>query len=110
MTYEASLFALADPTRRAIFEQLRRGPKTVGEIAEAFPVSRAAVSQHLKVLREAGLVSETPDGTKRIYRVEAEGLEALRSYLEGFWGDVMGAYAAEGSKKTKKKRRNRRKQ
>jgi len=102
MTYEASLFALSDPTRRAIFEQLREGPKTVGEIAETFPVSRAAVSQHLKVLREAGLVSETPDGTKRIYRAEAEGLMALRSYLEGFWGDVLGAYANEAERTARK--------
>jgi DNA-binding transcriptional ArsR family regulator len=93
------LFALADPTRRAIFENLKSGPRTVGEIAAAFPVSRAAVSQHLKVLREAGLVSETPEGTKRIYRAEAAGLEALRRYLEDYWGDVLGSYAREASKK-----------
>lgn len=102
MTYESALFALADPTRRAIFENLRAGPRTVGEIADEFPVSRAAVSQHLKVLREAGLVSETPEGTKRIYRAEGEGLEALREYLEGYWGDVLGAYAREASKRGKK--------
>ena len=107
MTYESALFALADPTRRAIFEQLRRGPRTVGEIAEAFPVSRAAVSQHLKVLREAQLVSETPDGTKRIYRAEGEGLESLRSYLEDYWGDVLSSYANEASKKARKRRRKR---
>lgn len=102
MTYETALFALADPTRRAIFENLKDGPRTVGEIADEFPVSRAAVSQHLRVLREAGLVSETPDGTKRIYKAEAEGLEALREYLEGYWGDVLGAYAREASKQGKK--------
>ena len=103
MTYETALFALADPTRRAIFENLRDGPRTVGEIADDFPVSRAAVSQHLRVLREAGLVSETPDGTKRIYKAEAEGLEALRTYLEGYWGDVLGAYAKAASKKARKR-------
>jgi DNA-binding transcriptional ArsR family regulator len=109
MTYEAALFALADPTRRAIFENLKDGPRTVGEIAGEFPVSRAAVSQHLRVLREAGLVSETPDGTKRIYRAEAEGLEALRSYLEGYWGDVLGAYAQEASKRGRRKSPRRKK-
>jgi len=109
MTYETALFALADPTRRAIFENLKDGPRTVGEIAGEFPVSRAAVSQHLRVLREAGLVSETPDGTKRIYKAEAEGLEALREYLEGYWGDVLGAYASEASKRGKKATRRKNK-
>jgi len=109
MTYETALFALADPTRRSIFEELRDGPRTVGEIADEFPVSRAAVSQHLKVLREAGLVSETPDGTRRIYKAEAEGLEALREYLEDYWGNVMGAYAQEASTRGKKKASRRKK-
>lgn len=102
MTYEAALSALADPTRRAIFENLKDGPRTVGNLAEDFPVSRAAVSQHLRVLREAGLVSETPDGTRRIYKAEPEGLAALRAYLEDYWGDVLGACAREASKRGKK--------
>lgn len=73
----------------------------MGEIAAGLPVSRAAVSQHLKVLKEAGLVSERPEGTKRIYRVEAEGLQSLKTYIEGYWSDVLGAYAKEAAKRKK---------
>jgi DNA-binding transcriptional ArsR family regulator len=94
MTYEIVLSALADPTRRTILELLRDGPSPVGELAEQLPVSRAAVSQHLRVLREAKLVTETAEGTKHIYRAEPEGLEELRRYLEGFWGGILQAYAA----------------
>jgi len=102
MTYESVLAALADPTRRAILEQLRRGPSPVGELAERLPVSRAAVSQHLRVLKEANLVSESAVGTKRIYRAEAEGLALLRKYLERFWGDVLQSYADDANRKTRR--------
>lgn len=87
------LDALGDPTRRAIVEHLRRGPSPVGVIAEAVPVSRPAVSQHLAVLRQAGLVTERPDGTRRIYRLEPAGFEALRTWLAGVWDDALAAYA-----------------
>ncbi len=77
--------ALGDDTRRRIFERLARKPSSVGDLAEAFPVSRPAVSQHLKVLKDAGLVADTAEGTRRIYRVERRGIEAMQSYLDQFW-------------------------
>lgn len=88
------LDALGDPTRRAIVEHLRHGPSPVGVIAGAVPVSRPAVSQHLAVLRHAGLVMERPDGTRRIYRLEPAGFDALRTWLTGVWDDALAAYAA----------------
>ena len=84
--------ALADPTRREVFERLRGGPLAVGEIAAALPVSRPAVSQHLRVLKEAGLVTERKDGTRRLYRVDPDGLSSLRAYLDGFWDDALEAF------------------
>ena len=87
--------ALGDPTRRSIFEQLAEGPKPVGELASSLPVSRPAVSQHLRVLKEAGLVSERPDGTRRVYRVEPDGVWALRAYFEGFWDRALAQFQAE---------------
>lgn len=95
MAYEEALTALADPTRRAVFEALRAGPRTVGEIAARLPVSRPAVSQHLRVLEGAALVSARPDGTRRIYRVDRAGLAILRGYLDSFWSDVLEAFRAE---------------
>lgn len=95
MAYEAALTALADPTRRAVFEALRSGPRTVGEIAAGLPVSRPAVSQHLRVLEGAQLVSARQDGTRRIYRVDRAGLAILRGYLDSFWTDVLEAFRAE---------------
>ena len=89
------LSALGDPTRRAIFERLGRGPLPVGELARDLPVSRPAVSQHLRVLKDAGLVSERKQGTRRVYNVELAGLAELRQYLEGFWRDVLSAFKAE---------------
>jgi len=77
--------ALGDPTRRAILEQLRQGPSAVGELARLLPVSRPAVSQHLRVLKGAGLVTDEKAGTRRLYRVDPRGLEALRAYFERFW-------------------------
>jgi DNA-binding transcriptional ArsR family regulator len=101
MTYGKAITALADPTRRAVFERLRGGPRAVGEIARSLPVSRPAVSQHLRVLREAGLVSERRDGTRRLYSVNGDGLVELREYLEGFWQDALDAFktAAETEEK-----------
>ena len=84
--------ALGDPTRRAVLELLREGERPVGELAERLPVSRPAVSQHLRVLRGAGLVTERRDGTRRLYRVDPEGLAALRTYLETYWSDVLSAF------------------
>jgi DNA-binding transcriptional ArsR family regulator len=95
MAYQEALQALADPTRRAIFERLRSGPMPVGRLARGLPVSRPAVSQHLRVLREARLVSERPVGTRRFYSVNVKGLEDLRRYLDGFWSDVLDAFKAE---------------
>ncbi|MEO6527621.1 MAG: metalloregulator ArsR/SmtB family transcription factor [Gemmatimonadaceae bacterium] len=87
--------ALADPTRRRIFELLRDEPKTVGELAENQPVSRPAVSQHLKVLQAAGLVRAEPRGNRRLYLIKREGLDELRRYVESFWDDTLSAYGAE---------------
>jgi DNA-binding transcriptional ArsR family regulator len=91
--------ALGDGTRRAILEQLRRGPRPVGELAAALPVSRPAVSQHLRVLEEAGLVSARSEGTRRIYGLVPDGLGALRAYFDEFWNDVLGSFkeAVEGT-------------
>jgi DNA-binding transcriptional ArsR family regulator len=86
--------ALGDPTRKAIFELLADRPRAVAELASALPVSRPAVSQHLKVLKHAGLVLDQPAGTRRIYRVAPAGLAALRADLERFWGKAMATYKA----------------
>ena len=91
-TYPTTLQALADPTRRRILEQLRDLPSAVGELASRMPVSRPAVSQHLRVLREAGLVAERREGTRHIFSVDPEGLRDLRCYLEGFWDDALEAF------------------
>jgi DNA-binding transcriptional ArsR family regulator len=94
--------ALGDPTRRAVFERLRRGPSSVGELAAELPVSRPAVSQHLRVLKEAGLVSERKNGTRRIYRIEPVGLAELREYIESFWDDALAAFAAAADAESRK--------
>ena len=86
--------ALGDPTRRAIFERLHRGPTAVGELARELPVSRPAVSQHLRVLKEAGLVRDRADGTRRLYQVDPAGLAELRSYLETFWDSALADFRA----------------
>jgi DNA-binding transcriptional ArsR family regulator len=95
MAYDSVIQALADPTRRRIFERLREGPLPVGRVAEGLPVSRPAVSQHLRVLKDAGLVNERKQGTRRVYKVDLDGLAELRHYLEGFWRDVLAAFKAE---------------
>jgi DNA-binding transcriptional ArsR family regulator len=90
--YEDGFAALGDATRRAIFEQLREGPRSVGELAGRLPVSRPAVSQHLRVLREAGLVSDRKEGTRRLYRVAPQGVAELRAYLDRFWDQVLAEF------------------
>src|SRR5215475_4702993 len=95
MAYGNALTALADPTRRAVFERLSEGPLSVGEIAAELPVSRPAVSQHLKVLKEAGLVRDEADGVRRLYEVDPRGLAELRSWLDRLWGDALDAFKAE---------------
>jgi len=87
--------ALADPTRRRVFEQLRSGAKPVGQIAQAMPVSRPAVSQHLRVLKDAGLVREEQDGTRRLYSIDPAGLGPLRRWLDQFWDQALDAFRAE---------------
>lgn len=89
MTYVNVLNVLADPTRRAVFERLRSGPATVQQIADGLPVSRPAVSQHLKALRDADLVRHEPQGTARLYSIHTPGLRALRDWIEGFWDDAL---------------------
>src|SRR5262245_15393271 len=93
MAYESNGFAaLADPTRRAIFERLADRPRSVGELARELPVSRPAVSQHLKVLKQAGLVQDTAAGTRRIYRLDPDGVGAVRAYLDRFWNRALTAF------------------
>ena len=100
-TYHRSLDALGDPTRRAIFEQLAMRPRSVGELARGLPVSRPAVSQHLRLLKEAGLVKDVPGaGNRRFYRIDPNGVAHLRSYFERFWQQALAAFkhAAEKPK------------
>lgn len=93
MTYrDAGWTALGDPTRRAIFEHLADRPRSVGELAGELPVSRPAVSQHLKVLKDAGLVVDRPAGTRRIYQLDPAGVGALRADLDRFWSKALDAY------------------
>ena len=97
--------ALADPTRRAVLESLRDGPRPVGEIAQGLPVTRPAVSQHLKVLKDAGLVSDRSVGTRRIYYIDPKGLGAMRAWLDQFWEAALDAFklAAEAERAKAKK-------
>ena len=87
--YADALSVLSDPTRRAVFEQLRSGPRAVGEIAAGLPVSRPAVSQHLRKLEAARLVKVTPLGNRRVYAVDRRGLDDLRGWLDGFWDEAL---------------------
>jgi DNA-binding transcriptional ArsR family regulator len=94
-TYQAAaLAALGDPTRRAIFERVAQRPQAVGELASELPISRPAVSQHLKVLKEARLVTDRAAGTRRIYQLDPEGLRLLRGYLDHFWDQALAAFKA----------------
>jgi DNA-binding transcriptional ArsR family regulator len=109
VAYSTSLAALADPTRRAIYESLRGGARSVGEIASGFPVSRPAVSQHLRALREAGLVSESRDGTRRLYAPDPAAALELRDYFQSMWECAMQRYVrhviAEEEHRARKRRR-----
>ncbi|ARP99325.1 ArsR/SmtB family transcription factor [Pseudorhodoplanes sinuspersici] len=98
MAYQNALAALADPTRRQVFERLRSGPRSVNVLAAGLPVSRPAVSQHLKALKDAGLVEERSEGVRRIYSVRREGLVELRAWLDTFWGDALTAFKEEAEK------------
>lgn len=101
MTNQIVFAALADPTRRAIFEHIARKPAPVGEVAKTLPVSRPAVSQHLKVLSDAGLVSVEIDGTRRIYAANRARLRALRDWVDAMWDDALGAFSEAAKKETK---------
>jgi DNA-binding transcriptional ArsR family regulator len=101
MAYDNALAALADPTRRLVFERLRAGPQPVTEIARGLPVSRPAVSQHLKILKEAGLVTDRPEGTRRVYSIDPLGLGELRRWLDQFWDEALAAFQAEVEREAK---------
>ena len=94
----AAFAALSDPTRRMVLERLAAGPRAVGEIAEGVPVSRPAVSQHLKVLKDAGLVSDRQEGARRIYTIDPKGLGAVRAWLDQFWDVALDAFKAEAER------------
>ena len=94
MPYGDAIGALGDPTRRAILERLLGGPKSVGELARGLPVSRPAVSQHLRVLKDAELVSERREGTRRLYRLDPKGLAELRAYFDRFWSEALAGFKA----------------
>jgi DNA-binding transcriptional ArsR family regulator len=98
MTYVTALSALADPTRRAVFECLRAGPAPVGAIAARLPVSRPAVSQHLRALKQAGLVVDRAEGTRRVYCIDPHGLGPLRRWLDEFWTDALDAFKQEAER------------
>ena len=95
MAYDKAFIALADPSRRAVFERLKTGPRAVVDIARGMPVSRPAVSQHLRALKEAGLVGDRAEGTRRIYFIDPNGLAAIRRWLDEFWDDALAAYQRE---------------
>jgi DNA-binding transcriptional ArsR family regulator len=95
MAYGKALSALADPTRRRVFERLKSGPKAVVVIARGMPVSRPAVSQHLKALKDAGLVADRSEGTRRVYFIDPNGLGELRRWLDQFWDEALAAFQAE---------------
>ena len=99
------LDALGDPTRRAILHRLREGPKPVVEIADGLPVTRPAVSQHLRVLKDAGLVIDRAEGTRRLYAVDPNGLLALRAFLELFWADALTGFVAAAGRTPRRGRR-----
>lgn len=106
MTYIAVLTALADPTRRLLYERMRRRPHTVGELARVADVSQPAVSQHLRVLDDAKLVTHRRDGTRRFYSARPEGLAELRRYVESLWDDALSAYATTATPSQAKRKRN----
>ena len=102
MGYQATLEILADPTRRTIVDRLRSGPRAVGELAQGLAVSRPAVSKHLRLMREAGVVRMTEDGTRNLYSLDLRAIEQVRTYLDGFWDDALARFRAEAEKPQKK--------
>ena len=105
MTYDYSeMVALADPTRRAVFELVAARPRSVAELTRSLPVTQSAVSQHLKVLREAQLVRSETHGTRNIYRLDPKGLARMRQWLDGMWGEALAAFAREVEKDEEEKR------
>jgi DNA-binding transcriptional ArsR family regulator len=103
---ERVLDALGDPTRRSVLKRLRDGERSVGEIAEGMDVSRPAVSQHLKILKAARLVTDRAEGTRRLYAVNTRGIEVLRSWLDGFWDEVLLAFKETVERQTAKERKS----
>ena len=103
MTNVRAFAALSDATRRQVFERLADGPRAVGELAEGLPVSRPAVSQHLKVLKEAGLVTDRAEGTRRVYQIDPHGLGQIRAWFDRFWDDALEAFAAEAERQEQDK-------
>ena len=104
MAYGSALTVLADPTRRQVFERLRAGPRPVNVLAAGLPVSRPAVSQHLKALKDAGLVEERSEGVRRIYSLRRAGLMELREWLDSFWGDALEAFRLEAERSHRAKK------
>jgi DNA-binding transcriptional ArsR family regulator len=102
MTYGKALQCLSDPTRRRVFEKLRSGPQSVGVLARGLPVSRPAVSQHLKVLKDAGLVADRSEGARRVYYIDPQGLGELRRWLDEFWSDALESFASEVAATTRR--------
>lgn len=102
MTYEIAIQALADPTRRAIIERLRARPMPVGELAGILPVSRPAVSQHLRVLSDAGLLTVRQSGARRVYSLAPQGFAELRAWLDTLWGDALARFAAEARRQSQR--------
>jgi len=100
-----ALAALGDTTRREVFERLRRGPASVGELAAQMPVTRPAVSQHLKVLKSAGLVTDHAEGTRRVYRIDLNGLAEIRRWLDQFWAGALEAFQAEVEADNRRRKR-----
>jgi DNA-binding transcriptional ArsR family regulator len=103
MTYDKAFAALADPTRRQIFDRLRAGPRPVSSLAAGMAVSRPAVSQHLKILKQAGLVRDEADGARRLYRIDRDGLAGMRAWLDRFWDTALDAFQAEVTRQQKGK-------
>ena len=101
---ERALDALGDPTRRAVLRRLRGGARSVGEIAEGMDVSRPAVSQHLKILKEAQLVTDRAEGTRRLYAVDSRGFAALHGWLDGFWDDALSAFRRAAEREARRRR------
>jgi DNA-binding transcriptional ArsR family regulator len=98
MAYQDALQCLSDPTRREVFERLRSGPQSVGVLAQGLPVSRPAVSQHLKALKTAGLVNDRSEGTRRVYYIDPDGLGELRRWLDQFWDEALKSFKSEVEK------------